>query len=151
MQNLSRVTSCRHTKRIRNGKLRVRPFLRLQLLRNESAQDTIPACPSTQPPPNGNPRLALLLRLNTRQKQTQLAQTMRESEESRSTRKYMHAIRDTGHPHQFSPGQRRVPPECRRRSRPSNSTEKESRCPALINLGSQPKQTMLVAAADKLK
>ena len=130
------------------GKNARRQFPRLQLLRNESAQDTIPACPSSQPPPNGKTRPAPPLQLNTRQRQKQLAQTMRESEETRTTRTHMHAIRDTGHPHQFSPGQCQVPPECRRRSRPSNSKEKDSRCPALINLGDQPKQTMLVAAAD---
>ena len=126
----------------------MRPFPRLQLLRNESAQDTFPACPSTRPPPNGHPRPAPPLRLNTRQMQKQLAQTMRESEEKRSTCTHMHADRDTGHPHQFSPGQRQVPPECRRRSRPSNSKEKDSRCPAHINFGEQPKQIHACCTAE---
>ena len=60
---------------------------------------------------DGQPLQAQLLQLNTRQMQKQLTQTMSESEETRSTCTRMHVNRDTGHPHQFSPVQRQVPPD----------------------------------------
>ena len=126
----------------------MRPFPRLQLLRNDSAQDTIPACPSSRLPPNGNPRPAPPLLLNTRQMKKQLAQTMSESEETRTTYTHMYVKRETGHPHQFSPGQRRVPPDAGAGHGPPTHTRRIAVIPLSLTPVNSPSKSMLVAAAE---
>ena len=107
-----------------------------------------PCVPQLSTAADGQPLQAQLLQLNTRQMQKQLTQTMSESEETRSTYTHMYVNRDTGHPHQFSPGQRQVPPDAGAGHGPPTHTRRIAVAPLSLTPVNSPSKSMLVAAAE---